>query len=563
MPSLGVEIGRAVRAGVPPPPVPVARYDVWLVAGQSNAQGRAGREAGDGDVEGVYQFPTRAGAAGYRTITGDITPLMHPEGGDWLGPGEAFARALLPQLPAERRILLVPCAVGATALVAGAARWAPGSPGGDLYENAIAQANAALAAAKAELAGSRFAGVLWVQGESDGSFDGGNTPPAAYHAAMEALIAGFRARISGAASVPFLIGGMVPEFIAGAAANAAIADAQVATALTSAGVRYAPGPAGRTFDALHFNAAGVRALGSALAGLVTDVLGPTIVTPATAGVASEARLAVPLAAEGFATFSIVAGSDAALFEVASSHGSGALVSVLRWSGNGTRAGPENRQVIVQARDGAGNTSVKGITVAVAEPVTAPSVAPLAITGVGYAAGKFGQGLAAGRASVPVSVLPANLPKPVTIEAWVKTTASALQVVAGQTLGGGVGWYMGTNEAGQAQAYTGGANMLSAGPVNDGAWHHLALVLGTDASRFYVDGVPSGTGPVASGDAGVSVRFYNGGFDFAGTVDELLIWSGERYVGGFTPAGAAQAGGASGLIAAYPLDGNGEGWGGAA
>jgi hypothetical protein len=103
MPSLGVEIGRAVRAGVPPPPVPVARYDVWLVAGQSNAQGRAGREAGDGDVAGVYQFPTRAGAAGYRTITGDITPLMHPEGGDWLGPGEAFARALLPQLPAERR----------------------------------------------------------------------------------------------------------------------------------------------------------------------------------------------------------------------------------------------------------------------------------------------------------------------------------------------------------------------------------------------------------------------------------------------------------------------------
>ncbi len=79
-------------------------------------------------------------------------PLHTDKAAAGIGLGMSFAHALLPDLaPAE--IGLIPCAVGGTPLE----RWLAG---GDLYENAVAQA-------RASLADGFLAGILWHQGEND------------------------------------------------------------------------------------------------------------------------------------------------------------------------------------------------------------------------------------------------------------------------------------------------------------------------------------------------------------------------------------------------------------
>lgn len=246
--------------------------DILLLAGQSNMEGRGLRDGLEPSDGRVFQFKGAAGFPGYRTISPDLAPLHHPgsklPAEDLFGIGEVIGR-----LYAEitgRRVLLVPTACGGTPVVAPPSRWMPGTPGGDLYENAIAQANRALAAAEA-VEPSRFVGTFWIQGETDG--DGG-IDGETYRAALTALIAGFRARITGAAASWFVLGGMVPEAIATRPGYAAIDAAHRRVADEVPGVALAEGPAGHTADDLHYTTSGIR------------ILAPRMVAAIPAGLAS-------------------------------------------------------------------------------------------------------------------------------------------------------------------------------------------------------------------------------------------------------------------------------------
>ncbi len=72
-----------------------------------------------------------------------------------IGPGLSFAKTLLARQPG-RRILLIPCAKGGSAIAA----WRPDRERTTLYGSCLARTNAAGREA-------RIAGVLWYQGESD------------------------------------------------------------------------------------------------------------------------------------------------------------------------------------------------------------------------------------------------------------------------------------------------------------------------------------------------------------------------------------------------------------
>uniref|UniRef100_A0ACD5UZK9 Uncharacterized protein n=1 Tax=Avena sativa TaxID=4498 RepID=A0ACD5UZK9_AVESA len=108
-----------------------------------------------------------------------------------VGPGMAFARALLPGLQqppgaAGIGIGLVPCAIGGTAI----REWARGER---LYEQMVRRARAAAEYGEIEA-------VLWYQGESDAESDAAT---AAYRENVETLIANVRADL-GIPQLPFI-----------------------------------------------------------------------------------------------------------------------------------------------------------------------------------------------------------------------------------------------------------------------------------------------------------------------------------------------------------------------
>jgi len=247
-----------VQAGGPSPtPVP-AGFDIYLLWGQSNMQGRVVPNGTETDQAGVFQYPSRSGGPDYRAIVSDITPMRHFYDEYYFGPGELVGK-LKQAAGGGRQILLIPCAAAGSQLRAGAQQWLAGNPGGTLYEAAIAQTNAGIAAAQALYPSSILKGIIGLQGESDGSDQSGGTTYPNYRTALANLIAGFRARITGAATVPFIIGGMVPEFIASDARNQTIARAH-AQAVVLDNVYYFTGPTGSTDDTLHYNRAGLPPL---------------------------------------------------------------------------------------------------------------------------------------------------------------------------------------------------------------------------------------------------------------------------------------------------------------
>ena len=246
-------------------------YDIILLAGQSNMAGRGPTDPlYDLADSRIYQFGGLAGDAHYRTM---FSAQIHwqcrkrSRRGNW--PRHRLRPRLCAEHPANRRVLLVPVAWGATALIATTssqpagtgcgttACWQPGNSGAPLYENAIAQANLAIATAQAQYPGSRFVGTLWVQGEQDA----GATTQAAYATALDALIAGFRSRITNAASSWFEIGGMVPEWVAAnSTAAMPIQEAQIDAPRRDALTSYVYGAPGHVWSGdglgIHFDGPG-------------------------------------------------------------------------------------------------------------------------------------------------------------------------------------------------------------------------------------------------------------------------------------------------------------------
>ena len=133
--------------------------DLWCIAGQSNASGTGAGIAEDGPELGVHLFgnderwrlathPLEDATGTKHPIT--ITGIYHGHS-PWL----AFAKLLKRHLAIP--IGLIPTALGGSPL----SRWHPQGPGkADLYENMIVMI---------QKAGGGVKGILWYQGEADGS----------------------------------------------------------------------------------------------------------------------------------------------------------------------------------------------------------------------------------------------------------------------------------------------------------------------------------------------------------------------------------------------------------
>lgn len=111
--------------------------DVWLIAGQSNAEGYGRSPAEDFPELGVHQF-----------IDGKWAIASH---GSRHHPWLSFAKTLKRELGYP--IAIIPTAVGGTPI----SRWVPGK-GGDLFQRMKDSVM---------LTGAKLRGVIWYQGESD------------------------------------------------------------------------------------------------------------------------------------------------------------------------------------------------------------------------------------------------------------------------------------------------------------------------------------------------------------------------------------------------------------
>eukprot|EP00929_Paragymnodinium_shiwhaense_P097282 TRINITY_DN59020_c0_g1_i15.p1 TRINITY_DN59020_c0_g1~~TRINITY_DN59020_c0_g1_i15.p1 ORF type:complete len:221 (-),score=44.98 TRINITY_DN59020_c0_g1_i15:103-765(-) len=177
---------------------------VFLLAGQSNMAGR-------GPLSEL-QDEMRDDRIGVLDAAGQwCYPARHPLHYDkpdkvGVGPGLAFAESIIDFLPAEeRKIGLLPCAVGGSELE----RWAPPSDnqkdGGDLFASAVHRVREGLASSP----GCRLSGVLWHQGESDsGSADLAST----YRQRLVETLRGL-ATEGGWPDVPVVIGELAVHFL--------------------------------------------------------------------------------------------------------------------------------------------------------------------------------------------------------------------------------------------------------------------------------------------------------------------------------------------------------------
>lgn len=277
--------GRYALAGEVPPggvdPNDVG-YDIIPLLGQSNMVGRGVPTDADPtqpDDPRIFTF----GAQGLHAnqIARAEEPLQH-----WgtitagsVGPGVEFARHYLGTVNPNRRVLLVPCAQGATAFTGGDRRWkvdhAPEHE--NLYLRALRQIQLALDAAGRN---ARIVGFLWHQGEGDSGHAG-------YADDLDALISGLRSEL-GTPNAWFLIGQMSPAGIALSAGKQGINDVQIDTPRRQyrTAFAYAPYGAHKPGDTTHFSAAGSWALGRSYAAALplavanTDAASTPVAPPA-------------------------------------------------------------------------------------------------------------------------------------------------------------------------------------------------------------------------------------------------------------------------------------------
>ncbi len=168
-----------------------ASLKLFLLVGQSNMAGRGTVEAEDRTPVAHVWMQDQSGA---------WVPAIEPMHYDkpkavGVGPGRAFGVAVAAAMPSAE-IGLIPAAVGGSSIHAWVAGAADSATGTHPYDDAITRAKQAMTR-------GTLAGILWLQGESDG-----NTRNAGdYELRMRAVIADLRRDLN-APDVPFLIGQM-------------------------------------------------------------------------------------------------------------------------------------------------------------------------------------------------------------------------------------------------------------------------------------------------------------------------------------------------------------------
>lgn len=259
-------------------------HDVVAILGQSNAQGGgfgydpAVDVAQDGLDQLVGDWQDKDWG---RVVPADdslkhVTTWRMTDHPKLVGPGMTFGRALLADADPGRRVLLVPAAQGSTSLTRVDAvqkfTWDPTPDQGsveagltNLYANATTQIDNALALDP----DNHLVAIIWAQGESDANAIS-SAPTAAGRVAAKAKYADRLLELeSGLAvrygPVPFLVGGMVPEWIGSDGARRDIDAVHRGLPALRAEVEYVPGVSGHANegeDFIHYDAAGARLMGA-------------------------------------------------------------------------------------------------------------------------------------------------------------------------------------------------------------------------------------------------------------------------------------------------------------
>jgi len=258
-------------------PVCAEHYEVFLLAGQSNMDGRGAKKDLTGSL-GKWAKPQPNVLINFRagglhrplTLSDGFKPLEPGYSGtpgrkpgalptSTLGPEVSFGATMAEGLPG-RKVALIKCSEGGTSL---SKDWAPGTKD-KLYEQFVTFVNQSLKELTDKGDTYTVCGMAWHQGESDAAL-----PPGKYQMLLTGLINRVRTDLK-AKDLPFVIG----EVYNNGKRNGVRKD-QKATAEAVANTSFASADGLKTFDGgTHFDAASQIELGKRMAHEMLKLLTP-------------------------------------------------------------------------------------------------------------------------------------------------------------------------------------------------------------------------------------------------------------------------------------------------
>lgn len=256
----GIEVGIGEAAmAIEKIPTDANGYDIILLIGQSNMVGRYGPvdPVLDASDPRIFQYGVQD-----QTIRLATDPLDHwNENPDNIGLGLTIAKQYLATLASStRKVMIIPAASGNSGFSSG--QW---DIGGNQREWAKTATNAVIA----NHPNSRLVAICWHQGESDAA-----QTTSYYSGKLSELIAEYRAEITGAENVPFILG-KVPDWSTAYSATIRLAHERIPrmidnTALVETDDLTDGG------DSLHFDAASLRTMGTRYADKLAILLSKDI-----------------------------------------------------------------------------------------------------------------------------------------------------------------------------------------------------------------------------------------------------------------------------------------------
>jgi hypothetical protein len=237
----------------------ITTLHAFLAVGQSNMSGRglpisAGLDPND---PRIFQY-----GATRRILEPATVPLDMHDTPSGLSPATTFSRNYLKTQPANVAALIIPAAHGATGFTSAASTltWTVGAasaPAYDLPALAVTQTIEALTAAQAAGYTVILKGILWHQGENNGTMS-----QTTYAGLLDTLIGYFRTQLS-APELPFVAGQMCPEGMDVTPSKYNVDAAHQATParVTHAGFAKSTRGGHNTGDTTHLSRVGIEYLG--------------------------------------------------------------------------------------------------------------------------------------------------------------------------------------------------------------------------------------------------------------------------------------------------------------
>lgn len=247
-----------------------------ISAGQSNPEGQGGPivTGTNNTLSNLLTVPQRGPEAGQHVLAAD--PLWHPYNDartGKIGHVVTVARQYALDNP-DVQVVILPMANSGTGFFLDSTgyTWAPSRVGEagiqNLYSLTIEKCNASIAGFTGP---SRVAAILWHQGEADAV---AGTTQETYRTELAALIAGFRANITGAAEAPCIVGQLGWEFRnvrqPGTWAQIDAAHQQIPSTVLGTAFAPAPGEGFMLPDNTHFTAHGQKLLAASILNVLPD-----------------------------------------------------------------------------------------------------------------------------------------------------------------------------------------------------------------------------------------------------------------------------------------------------